>query len=84
VAYLCAIGTGLVVPFMGHRLIRTGGKGAVEYLIKTAFWVAVAFVVSDYDGIQKFLVLGSESEVRRGWISLQRLCTTSCTVIPYL
>jgi hypothetical protein len=62
-AYLCAIATGFAVPFMGHRLIRIGGKGAVEYLIKTAFWVAVAFVVSDYDGIQKFLVLGSESEV---------------------
>lgn len=63
-AYLCAISTGLVVPFMGHRLIHTGGKGAVEYLIKTAFWVAVAFVISDYNGIQKFLVFGSESEVR--------------------
>ena len=62
-AYLCAVVTGIAVPFMGHRLIRIGGKGAVEYLIKTAFWVAVAFVVSDYDGIQKFLVLGSESEV---------------------
>jgi hypothetical protein len=63
-AYLCAIATGFAVPFMGHRLIRIGGKGAMEYLIKTAFWVAVAFVVSDYDGVQKFLVLGSESEVR--------------------
>ena len=62
-AYLCAIVTGLAVPFMGHRLIRIGGKGAVEYLIKTAFWVAVAFIVSDYDGIQKFIVFGSESEV---------------------
>ena len=64
-AYCCAIVTGIAVPFMGHRLIRMGGKGAVEYLIATAFWVAVAFVISDYDGIQKFLVLGSESEVRQ-------------------
>jgi hypothetical protein len=63
-AYLCAIVTGFMVPFMGHRLIRTGGKSAVEYILQTSFWVAVAFVISDYDGIQKFLVLGSESEVR--------------------
>jgi hypothetical protein len=64
IAYIYAILTGIVVPFMGHRLIRTGGKGAMEYILKTAFFVAVAFVISDYDDLQKFLVVGSESEVR--------------------
>ena len=82
--------TGLAVPFMGHRLIRIGGKGAVEYLIKTAFWVAVAFVVSDYDGIQKFLVFGSESEVRclildkYRWIHVIRMSLMSCIQSDFL
>jgi hypothetical protein len=66
-AFLYAVGAGMVFPFMGHRLIRTGGKGAMEYVLTTAFFAAVAFVVSDYDAFQKFLVVGSESEVRHFW-----------------
>lgn len=62
-AFLYAVLAGIAFPFMGHRLIRTGGKGAMEHVIRTAFFVAVAFVISDYDAFQKFLVVGSESEV---------------------
>lgn len=36
------------------------GKGAMEYVLKTAMLVAVFFVISDYDDLQKFLVVGSE------------------------
>ena len=58
--YLFAILTGFVLPYMGHRSISTGGKGAMEYVISTAFIVAVVFVLSDIDDIQSFLVVGSE------------------------
>jgi hypothetical protein len=63
VAYVLAVITGMFLPFMGNRMIRTGGKGAMEYILQTSFFVAVAFVISDYDELQKFLVVGSESSV---------------------
>jgi hypothetical protein len=59
-AYICAVCTGIILPYMGHRSVVVGGKGAMEYVIQTSIIVALAFVVSDYDGIQKFLVAGSE------------------------
>jgi len=59
-AYFLAIMTGLMLPYMGHRRVATGGKGAMEYVLKTAVTVAIVFVVSDVDGIQKFIVIGSE------------------------
>jgi hypothetical protein len=37
-----------------------GGKGALEYVLRTAVLVAVIFVVSDIDELQRFLVIGSE------------------------
>jgi hypothetical protein len=60
VAYIGAIVTGVIFPFMGHRNIEVGGKAAMEYVIRTAFIVAVIFVVSDIDEVQRFLVVGSE------------------------
>ena len=60
VAYFMAIFTGAVLPFMGQRLIAVGGKGAMESVLRSSFIVAISFVVSDYNEIQKFLVLGSE------------------------
>jgi hypothetical protein len=60
VAYIGAVVTGLVFPFMGHRSIEVGGKAAVEYVIRTAVIVAIVFVASDIDQVQKFLVIGSE------------------------
>jgi len=59
-AYVLAIITGMMLPYMGHRTVAIGGKGAMEYVLKTAMIVAVVFVVSDFDEIQKFLVLGSD------------------------
>jgi len=60
VAYLAAIVTGMLVPYMGHRGIQVGGEAAMESVMKSAILVAIIFVVSDYDEIQKFLVVGSE------------------------
>lgn len=59
VAYVLAMATGFVLPYMGHRSIAVGGKGALEYVITTSMWVAVVFLVSDLDGLQQFLVVGS-------------------------
>ena len=59
-AYGLAIATGLALPYMGHRKVTTGGKGAMEYALKTAIIVAIVFVVSDLDELQKFLVVGSQ------------------------
>ena len=60
-AYLAAIATGIALPYMGHRNISIGGKAAMEYVLKTAFIVAVVFVLSDFDELQKFLIVGSEA-----------------------
>jgi hypothetical protein len=60
VAFLIAVMTGLCVPYLGHRQVESGGKAAMESVIRMAFTVAVLFVLSDYDEIQKFLVIGSE------------------------
>lgn len=59
-AYLLSIVMGIAFPYMGHRKIELGGSPAMNYVIRTAFLVAVAFVVSDIDVIQEFLVVGSE------------------------
>jgi hypothetical protein len=32
----------------------------MEYVIKTALTVAVIFVISDFDEVQKFIIVGSE------------------------
>jgi len=60
IAYVLAILTGICLPYMGHRSVSAGGKGAMEYIIKTSTIVAIIFVLSDYDELQKFLVVGSE------------------------
>jgi len=59
-AYVSAVLMGIVFPYMGHRNIEVGGKAALEYVIRTAFFVAAAFVISDLDAVQAFLVVGSE------------------------
>jgi hypothetical protein len=60
VAYTAAVATGIFIPYMGHRDIEVGGKAAMEYVIKTALLVAVVFVISDIDEVQKFIIVGSE------------------------
>jgi len=59
-AYARAVLTGIFFPYMGNRNIEVGGKASIEYVIRTAFFSAVAFIISDIDAIQQFLVVGSE------------------------
>ena len=72
VAYFVAILTGIVLPFMGQRLIGVGGKGAIESVLKSSFIVAISFVVSDYDEIQKCLVVGSEVRLQTESLLINR------------
>jgi hypothetical protein len=60
VAWVVSIMAGLCIPYMGHRSIEIGGKAALEHVLMCAFAVAITFVVSDIDEIQKFLIVGSE------------------------
>ncbi|WP_287287944.1 hypothetical protein, partial [Okeania sp. SIO2B9] len=50
-----------LTPYMGHREIEAGGKRALESIITSALIVAVVFVVSDFNEIQKLIVIGSET-----------------------
>lgn len=59
-AYITAVLTGLFFPYMGHRSVAAGGKCAMEYVIKTSAIVAFWFVLSDFDEIRKYLVVGSQ------------------------
>jgi len=59
--YFAAVLAGLAVPYMGHREMEAGGKRALESVISSAFIVAVVFVLSDFDEIQKLIVVGSET-----------------------
>ena len=60
VAFFAAISAGIVLPYMGHRRIEAGGKAALECVIKSALAVAAVFIISDYDGLKRFLVVGSQ------------------------
>lgn len=61
IAFGAAVLTGLMFPFLGHRQVVSGGKSALESTIGIALLSAIIFVISDYDDIQKFLVIGSEN-----------------------
>ena len=60
-AWLAAVFTGAVFPFMGHRKVHVGGRTAMEHVIITAVIVAIVFMASDIDNVQRFLVVGSEN-----------------------
>jgi hypothetical protein len=59
-AYLLAILTGLLFPHMAHRDIEAGGKAALESILKNLLWVGSLFLLSDHDGFQRFLLVGTE------------------------
>ena len=58
VAFLSAMATGVTFPYLGHRQVEAGGKGAMESVIRIALWVAIVFVLSDYDDIEKYVGVG--------------------------
>ena len=69
VSFLFAVLTGLLFPFLGHRQVESGGKAALESTLKIAMVAAIIFVISDYDPIQKYLVIGSEN-CSQDWVVL--------------
>eukprot|EP00522_Entomoneis_paludosa_P012905 CAMPEP_0172444002 /NCGR_PEP_ID=MMETSP1065-20121228/4160_1 /TAXON_ID=265537 /ORGANISM="Amphiprora paludosa, Strain CCMP125" /LENGTH=499 /DNA_ID=CAMNT_0013194419 /DNA_START=77 /DNA_END=1577 /DNA_ORIENTATION=- len=59
-AFLGAIATGIMFPYMGHRKVHVGGRPAMEHVISTAVIVGLIFAISDIDEVQRYLVVGSE------------------------
>ena len=57
-AYIAAILTGLVFPFMGFRQIQVGGAPAIQTIIINCAIVAILFVLSDLNVVQGFLFMG--------------------------
>ena len=68
-AYMAAVATGAVVPYMGHRNMEIGGKASVEHILKTGIIVALIFLASDFNEVQKFLIIGSE-RCDQDWVNV--------------
>jgi len=60
VSFLAAVVTGLTIPYIGFRRTQSGGQVALEAVLIGSFIVAAVFILSDFDVIQKFIILGSE------------------------
>jgi hypothetical protein len=54
---------------MGHRSIEIGGKASVEHVVKTGAIVALIFLASDFNEVQKFLIVGSEY-CNQDWVNV--------------
>lgn len=61
VSFLAAIATGLVIPYVGFRQAQSGGQVALETVLIGSLIVAAVFIVSDFDAVQEFIILGSEN-----------------------
>lgn len=59
-AYMAAIVVGLAVPFLSHRTASVGGKPAIESILRLAVFLALCFIVSDFDSVQKYIIVGKE------------------------
>lgn len=60
-AYMSAVLTGLALPFLGHRISSIGGKPAIESILRIALMIAIAFVISDFRSVRKFIIVGTGS-----------------------
>eukprot|EP00523_Entomoneis_sp_CCMP467_P003925 CAMPEP_0168743584 /NCGR_PEP_ID=MMETSP0724-20121128/13652_1 /TAXON_ID=265536 /ORGANISM="Amphiprora sp., Strain CCMP467" /LENGTH=510 /DNA_ID=CAMNT_0008791219 /DNA_START=137 /DNA_END=1670 /DNA_ORIENTATION=+ len=60
-AFMAAILTGLLFPYMGHRKVHVGGRPAMEHVISSAVIVGLIYVASDIDEVQRYLIVGSEN-----------------------
>lgn len=60
VSFIVAIATGLIIPYVGFRQAQSGGQVALETVIIGSLIVAAVFIVSDFDAVQEFVILGSE------------------------
>eukprot|EP00934_Nitzschia_sp_Nitz4_P004713 Nitzschia sp. Nitz4//scaffold141_size107518//15634//17223//NITZ4_004265-RA/size107518-augustus-gene-0.89-mRNA-1//-1//CDS//3329536255//4703//frame0 len=60
IAFVLAVLTGVLFPFLAQRQVDSGGNPALESVFSVAVAAALLFVLSDYDDIQKYLIVGSE------------------------
>jgi len=60
-AYALAIVTGICFPYMGHRDVLQSSGHAIVIIIQNSILVAIIFVLSAFEEVQKFLVVGSET-----------------------
>ena len=60
VAYFLAMCVGALFPYLGHRQVEAGGKAAMESVMRISFLVAVIFIISGFEQVQQFLILGTE------------------------
>jgi hypothetical protein len=59
-AYMTAVVTGFALPLLGHRTAAVGGKPAIESILRLSLMIAVSFVITDFDSVQKFIIVGKE------------------------
>jgi hypothetical protein len=64
VSSVMALLAGILIPYMGFRRVQAGGRAAVETILVSSLLVAIVFVISDFDEVQKFFVVGSEVRSR--------------------
>ena len=62
-SYSLSVITGLLFPYIGFGRIQAGGKSAILMICWNALLVAVIFVFSGIEKVQKFLVNGSEVSI---------------------
>ncbi|CAB9519573.1 expressed unknown protein [Seminavis robusta] len=60
-AYVTAIVVGFAVPFLGHRTACAGGKPAIESVIRLAVLLSFGFIISDFESVKQFLIVGKEA-----------------------
>lgn len=79
VVYMASILIGFAVPYMGYHEIEAGGKRALEVVLRSALFVAIFFIVSDFDEVQSFLISGSEKcnqDIVNITVGIWFICTT--------
>lgn len=59
-SYMTAVVTGFALPFLGHRTASVGGKPAIESILRLALLLSLSFVITDFDSVQKFIIVGKE------------------------
>lgn len=65
-AFACAVGTGITVPYLGYREVEMGGLVALEHVLLSSMFCGAIFILSDYNRVQEFILVGSQ--VRSMWI----------------
>jgi len=67
--HLAALLLGFGLPFCGHRSLKRGGHQGVSMVLRSSLIVAVVFVLSNHDTMQRFLVIGSEA-CNQNWVNV--------------